>query len=195
MVVALPLFARTAPDLELSYTAEALAEGRAHRDCVSTESFMSDLDRVIRWLKQADPAVGGSIGCLGFCFGGLLAWWAATHPSLRATVSAYGARALEARPGGGERTVDALPQIDGHFFCVLGGSDPLIPTREQQALAELLHRDAGSGWRRDLKVYPAAGHGFLCEQRADFQPEAAAMAWADIASFFKATLAPASWFE
>jgi carboxymethylenebutenolidase len=117
------------------------------------------------------------VACLGFCFGGHLALLVASLPQVALTCSCYGARVSSFRPGGGEPTLAVLPQVGGDLLCFCGDQDPLMPPEELKAIATALAA-CGSGRRRELVVFPGAGHGFLCDQRADFAPAAAAQAWA-----------------
>ena len=49
--LAMPLFSRTAPDLELGYSEEDLAEGRQHKDATTTTQIFTDASTAIMWLK------------------------------------------------------------------------------------------------------------------------------------------------
>ena len=51
--LAMPLFARTAPDLELGYDPEATREGRRHKEATSTEQILADVQASIDWLREA----------------------------------------------------------------------------------------------------------------------------------------------
>ena len=51
--LAMPLFARTAPDLELGYDPESTREGRRHKEATSTEGILADVQAAIDWLRQA----------------------------------------------------------------------------------------------------------------------------------------------
>ena len=44
------------------------------------------------------------VGCIGFCFGGHVAYLAATLPDIHATASFYGAGIASFTPGGGAAT-------------------------------------------------------------------------------------------
>jgi carboxymethylenebutenolidase len=173
----MPIVARTAPGLELGYDAASLAEGRLHRDQVSAEGCLADARRAIAWLQQQPGLEQRPVACLGFCFGGHLALLVASLPQVALTCSCYGARVSSFRPGGGEPTLAVLPQVGGDLLCFCGDQDPLMPPEELKAIATALAA-CGSGRRRELVVFPGAGHGFLCDQRADFAPAAAAQAWA-----------------
>jgi carboxymethylenebutenolidase len=191
--LALPTFARTAPDLELPYGEEALAEGRRHRDAVQADQLLADVAVAAAWL-QAQPGLDGRpVGCVGFCFGGHLAMLAATLPAVAATVDCYGARVASFRPGGGPPTLAAVPHIAGRLLCVRGSADPLIPAEEVAAVAAALAqanaaRPEASHHR--LLLCEGAGHGFLCDDpgRGSFHAEAAARTWETMLAFFAETL-------
>ena len=97
--LALPLFARSAPDLDLSYKASDLAQGRRHKDATTTSQILSDLSVAITWLEQRCPQA--AIDVVGFCFGGHAALLAATLPGVRRSFDFYGAGVSTMRPGGG----------------------------------------------------------------------------------------------
>ncbi|HJN32550.1 MAG TPA: dienelactone hydrolase family protein [Prochlorococcus sp.] len=74
--LAMPLFSRTAPELELGYSEDNLIEGRRHKDSTSMEQILTDTYTAICWLnKQFDQP---QITVVGFCFGGHAALITAT---------------------------------------------------------------------------------------------------------------------
>lgn len=186
--LAWPIFWRTAPDLDVGYNEAGLAAGREHRDLLTAEQFLADARAAVAWL-QAQPALEAKpVGCVGFCFGGHLAMLAATLPQIAATADFYGARVSVARPGapaGSEPTLAVVPQIPGELLCLCGDQDPLMPPEEIAAIRAALappHR---------LVMLAGAGHGFLCEARADYQPEAAAAGWQAMLELFARRLSAA----
>lgn len=184
--LAMPLFARTAPDLELDYDAAGLAEGRRHRDAVTADQVLADLDCAIQWLQRQPGLEGRPLGCVGFCFGGHLAMLAATLPQVAATCDFYGARVSTFRPGGGDPTLALLPAVRGELLCLAGANDPLMPATELAAIDRAMAAawTAEPGRRLHQLVLPEAGHGFMCEARGDFQPEAAGLGWAAMLELF-----------
>jgi carboxymethylenebutenolidase len=195
--LAISTFWRTAPQLDVGYDEAGLAAGREHRDQVSADQLRDDVAAAAAWLQQAHAGDGLAerpLGCVGFCFGGHLAMLAATLPQVAATCDFYGARVASFRPGGGPPTLDLLPEIPGRLFCFRGDADPLIPAEEIKALAAALTAanggvDCGSPQARHrLVMAPGAGHGYLCEARADFQPEGAASGWAAMRALFSEAL-------
>ena len=180
--LAVPLFSRTAPDLELPYDDAALLEGRSHKDRTTTAQLLDDVALAADWLRQALDRPGAGLGCVGFCFGGHVAMLAATLPAIAATVSFYGAGVASGRPGGGAPTLDLVPSVQGRLLCLYGSDDPLIPAVDRHAVAETLaraNRGRPPGREHRLRVL-AGGHGFLCEARADYHPASAKEGWSEL---------------
>ncbi len=185
--LAMPLFSRTAPDLELPYDEAALLEGRSHKDRTTTPQLLDDLALAADWLRQALDRPGAGLGCVGFCFGGHVAMLAATLPAITATVSFYGAGVASGRPGGGPPTLDLVPSIPGRLLCLLGREDPLIPASDREAIAAALaeaNRGRPPGTEHRLQVLEG-GHGFLCEARADHHPDSAQQGWAELLAWLE----------
>jgi len=190
--LAISTFSRTAPDLELGYDGPGLELGRQHRDQVTAAQLLADGAAAAAWLQQRHGVKG--VGCVGFCFGGHLALLAATLPALRVTCDFYGARVASVRPGGGPPSLEEVPRIPGRLWCFCGDADPLIPQEEIDAIERALSAANGGVPARDpaarhrLFVLPGAGHGYLCEQRGDFQPAAAQQGWGAMLELFGASL-------
>lgn len=187
--LAVPLFARTAPELCLGYGPEDLREGRSHKDRTTAHTLLLDVARAQRWLKARLPRGGSeAIGCLGFCFGGHVALLASGLEGMAASCVCYGAGVAQGRPGGGPPSLEVLSQAEGRVLLIYGHQDPLVSPDELGAIAAAVERArAAKGEDRlALRTYEA-GHGFLCEARPDFQPMEAREAWAAIVSFFAET--------
>jgi carboxymethylenebutenolidase len=178
--LALPIFSRTAPDLDVGYDAAGLTEGRRHRDQLTAAQFFDDARAAIAWLQAQPGLEKRPVGCVGFCFGGHLALLAATLPEVAATCDFYGARVSTDRPGGGPPTLAVVPQISGTLLCFCGDKDPLMPPEELAAIQAAL---AANG-QPPLIVAAGAGHGFMCEASADFNPAAAAQGWHQMLALF-----------
>jgi len=188
--LALPLFSRTAPRLELGYDEAALREGRSHKDRTTSEDLVADLTLAADWLSEALPDLPEGPGCVGFCFGGHVAMLAASLPRVRASCAFYGAGVATGRPGGGPPTLDSLATVSGRLLCVCGRQDELIPPQELAAIEAAL--GTASQGRRPGEEHRLltleAGHGFLCEARKDFHPTAAAAGWKAMLAFFAESL-------
>lgn len=185
--LAMPLFSRSAPELELGYDDDALREGRAHKERTTTAQLLDDLSLASGWLQEHVGRPEQGLGCVGFCFGGHVAMLAATLPAITATVDCYGAGVASGRPGGGPPTLAVVPTIPGRLLCLFGDQDPLIPAADRQAVAAALaaaNRQRPAADAHRLEVL-AGGHGFLCEERSDFHPEAAAAGWSALLGWLR----------
>ena len=173
--LALPLFARTAPDLELGYEMSDLALGRRLKDATTTEQILSDVSAAIAWLQQRYPSA--ALDLVGFCFGGHAALLAATLPQIRSTFDFYGAGVSRMRPGGGPPSLELLPLVQGELTCLCGTVDPLIPEEDRASIRSALTEGDASGERLRYVEIDGADHGFMCESRASFDTEGSALGW------------------
>ena len=107
---------------------------------------------------------------------------AATLPVIAASCDFYGARVSSDRPGGGAPTLADVPQIPGRLWCFCGDQDPLMPPEELSAIQQALA--AGPGQRHRFLMAPGAGHGYMCEARSDFHPQASAAGWGAMLQLF-----------
>ena len=187
--LAISTFWRTAPNLEANYDETGLALGRQHRDQVQADHLRSDVAAAAAWLKTQHRAAGLAdkpLGCVGFCFGGHLAMLAATLPVIAASCDFYGARVSSDRPGGGPPTLTDVPHIPGRLWCFCGDQDPLMSLEELNAIETSLASVPGK--RHRFVLAKGAGHGYMCEARKDFHPEAAAAGWEGMIQLFSETL-------
>ncbi len=171
----MPLFARTAPALELAYEQSDLAEGRRHKDATTTEQILSDVAAALDWLRTRHPAA--AIHVVGFCFGGHAAFLSATLPGVVAAFDFYGAGVSRMRPGGGEPSLALLPEIKAWLTCVFGMADPLIPLEDREAIRVALNKVDPACQHLRFVEYAGADHGFMCEARSSFNPQASAQGW------------------
>lgn len=192
--LAVPLYARTAPDLELDYGPDDLALGRSHKDLTRTDQLLADVGLAADWLQEQLPAPAAGLGCVGFCFGGHVALLAATLPQLAVTVDFYGAGVASGRPGGGPASLELVPSIGGTLLCICGSGDPLIPPADVAAIETALSDANASRAAAAKQVLPhrlvrlEGGHGFMCSARPDHRPEAAAAGWSLLLDSFEQVL-------
>lgn len=180
VAIAPALYQRQAPGFEVGYSPDDLELGRTYKNQTTATDLLSDTRATLAYLQRQEP-VQSSFGTIGFCFGGHVAYLAATLPEIQATASFYGAGIATMTPGGGAPTLSLTPQISGVLYAFFGTEDPLIPpTDVAQIQAELQAHQI----RHQVFMYPAA-HGFFCDQRASYQPEAAAQSWLQVQRLFK----------
>ena len=81
------------------------------------------------------------------------------------------------RPGGGEPSLALLPGIKARLTCIFGTADPLIPMEDRDAIQAALQQQDPAGQRLRFVEYADADHGFMCEARSAFNPQASAQGW------------------
>jgi len=119
------------------------------------------LDDATKDMAAAADAVrsAGKVAVIGYCWGGAMADLAACRINVDAAVAYYGRMIID--------WPDLRPTcpVMYHF----GETDPLIP-------AEMVEQIRASRPDGIFHTYPGAGHGFNCTERADFEPDSAALA-------------------
>ena len=170
--LAVPLFARTAPNLDLAYKSSDLVQGRRHKDATTTDQILSDVASALAWLRARHPAA--AIHVVGFCFGGHAAFLAATLPGVEQVFDFYGAGVSRMRPGGSKPSLDLMPEIQARLTCVFGTADPLIPVEDREAIGAALCKFDPTGERLRYVECADADHGFMCEARSSFDSQASA---------------------
>jgi carboxymethylenebutenolidase len=177
--LAMPLFARTAPELELRYDLESTSEGRRHKEATTSEGILADIQASIDWLRQALEARDQPlrITLVGFCFGGHAALLASTLAVVQVGLDFYGAGVSRGRLGGGAPSLELLPSVQGELHCLCGSIDPLIPNSEQQAIQAALQTEDPTGLRLRYNAFEGADHGFMCEARDQYHQASAQEGW------------------
>jgi carboxymethylenebutenolidase len=103
----------------------------------------------------------GKTGMVGYCSGGSTAWYAAcTLPGLACAISYYGGRIVQ--------YADMQPKCP--VMLHWGATDHTIALDAVRGV-EARHKDIRSF------IYEGAGHGFNCDLRAAFNPDAFAQSW------------------
>lgn len=184
VAIAPALFQRFAPGFETGYTPEDIEIGRKYKQQTKASELLSDIQATIDYLKHQLQVKKDAIGCIGFCFGGHVAYLAATLSDIKATASFYGAGVATETPGGGSATITRTSEINGTLYAFFGMADPSIPVQQvDQIEAELEKSHSHRVFR-----YDKADHGFFCDHRASYHPEAAADAWEQVKQLFNSKL-------
>jgi carboxymethylenebutenolidase len=118
-------------------------------------------------MEFAALATGKKVGVVGYCFGGSLAWLAATRLHPAAAVGYYG----------GHITKYAAETPSAPVMLHFGKQDQHIPAEEVEKV-HAAHPDVEIYWYD-------AGHGFNCDARASYNKEASQLARERTLSFLK----------
>ena len=182
VVIAPALFQRQAPRFETGYTPEDVEIGRKYAWLQTTASeLLSDIQAAINYLKTLPQVKKDGFGCIGFCFGGHVAYLAATLPDIKATASFYGAGITNRTPGGGNPTITRTSKITGTIYAFFGTEDGSIPLEQVDEIETELEKYKVP--HRVLR-YDGSDHGFFCDHRASYNSKAAANAWQQVQELF-----------
>ena len=183
--IAPAIYQRQAPGFEAGYTEADLNKGRELKNQTNVSELLGDLRSTIDYLYSLPSVKQEGVGCIGFCFGGHVAYLAATLERVKATASFYGAGITRMTPGGGEPTITRTPEITGTVYAFFGLEDELIPNEQVDELEAAL---AKHGISHRVFRYSGAGHGFFCNGRESYRKEAAEDAWKHVLELFSKTL-------
>lgn len=152
LAVAPALFDRIEPGIELGYEG---ADLQTARSLIPKLDFDKALADVAAALEFAASDTGKKVGVIGYCFGGTVAWLAATrlHPAV--AVGYYAGRI-----GNFASEAPACP-VMLHF----GRQDAHIPPEEVEKV-HTAHPEVQINWYD-------AGHGFNCDARESYNAGAA----------------------
>jgi len=143
--------------------------------------ILADVNAAMAYLKAQSFVVGDKIGIVGFCYGGRVSYLAACNVSdLAASVVFYGGgigNALGDGPSPLEQTANIGCPMLGLF-----GVEDANPTPDD--VAKMDSKLTTHGKAHAFHSYDGAGHGFHCETRASYRPEAAADAWGKAVAWF-----------
>ncbi len=151
--IAPALFDRIRRGIELGYTPEGMQEGSGYRAQLQPENTLRDLAAALAVVRNS-----GRAGSIGYCWGGSMSYLAACQLQLACAVVYYG------RVGAYLAQKPRCP-VMYHY----GSLDQSIPLSDVDAIRTAYPQAA-------VYVYEGAGHGFNCDQRDSYDPQAAALA-------------------
>ncbi len=185
VAIAPAIFQRVAPNFETGYTSQDIEIGRNYAMQTTRQELLSYIQTAINYLKTLPSVKKDGFGCIGFCFGGHVAYLAATLPDIKATASFYGAGIAIRTLGEGAPTITHTPEIKGTLYAFFGLEDNSIPAEQIDEIEAELEK-----YKIHHRVfrYDGADHGFFCDQRASYNPKAAADAWEQVKQLFEQQL-------
>jgi carboxymethylenebutenolidase len=164
LAVAPALFDRYERSVELGYEGEDALKARSFIPRLDMDAAVRDTAATLEYVRRE---TGKKCGVIGYCFGGTIAWLAATRLKSDAAVGYYGGRiALFAAE-------EPAAPVMLHF----GKQDQHIPKEEVDTIA-VAHPEVQIFWYD-------AGHGFNCDARSSFDSESAMLARERSLAFLK----------
>ncbi|MBW4606662.1 MAG: dienelactone hydrolase family protein [Hassallia sp. WJT32-NPBG1] len=200
VAVAPAMYQRIAPGFKADfspkdiYSPEAYRLGLQYYQQVKYQEIFSDIQATIAYLKTLPNVKDDAIGTIGFCFGGHVAYMAATLPDIKATASFYGGGITTSSYGEDTPTINRTPQIKGTIYAFFATRDAFVSQEENDQIeAELKkHKINHRVFRYD------AGHGFFAglfkdqypflAQHPSYNPKAAPDAWQHVLELFQNNL-------
>jgi carboxymethylenebutenolidase len=146
---------RAEPGATFGYDPEGIAAGHALRAKIPIEQSLLDVQAGIDAVKGS-----GKVGIVGYCWGGSLAFFAATR--LTDIVCAVGYYGSQIVPG-----VHEAPKVP--LMLHFGDADASIPLSDVETIRRVRPEVA-------IYVYPGK-HGFNCDARANFVPASSQVAF------------------
>lgn len=184
VAIAPAIYQRQAPGFETGYTPEDITIGRKYKEQTTASELIGDIQATINYLKTLPSVKQTGFGCIGFCFGGHVAYLAATLPEIKATASFYGAGIATQTPGGGPPTIARTAEIKGTLYAFFGTQDASIPPEQVEEIAAELEKHQIS--HRIFRYN--AEHGFFCDHRGSYDANAAAQSWEEVKHLFQQEL-------
>lgn len=176
LAIAPDMFWRIEPGIQLDPDVpEQLTQAFGYIQKVDLDLAVRDIEASIRAARAR--VGGGKVGVVGFCFGGRLAFLAATRTDADASVGYYG--------GGIDTLLGESHAIAKPLLLHFAGDDSHITPDKVAAI-----RGALDGNRHvEIHEYPGADHGFATEAGKRRNDAAAEQADARTAAFFAEALA------
>lgn len=169
----------------LAYDDAGRDKGNADKATKDVQGYDSDNVALIEWVKQ-QPWCSGTLGAMGFCIGGHLAFRAALQPEIKATACFYAtdlhSNAIPNKPG--QHSMERLGEIKGELLMIWGKQDPHIPAEgrakvysqlSQQGLTFTWHEFNGQ-------------HAFMRDEGDRYDPQLALIGYQLALNLFGRTL-------
>jgi carboxymethylenebutenolidase len=168
LAVAPALFDRVETGVELGYEGADMQKAMSFFPRLDTDKMVTDVAAAVEYAANTTHK---KVGVIGYCFGGTVAWLAATRLNPAAVVGYYGGR------------IGTYAGESPHCLVMLhfGRQDAHIPA-EEVAKVQSAHPGVEIYWYD-------AGHGFNCDARASYNAPAAAEARQRSLDFLKKHLA------
>jgi carboxymethylenebutenolidase len=173
VAIAPELFHRTAPGFEDDYS--NFQAVMPHMKALTIPGEEADARAAHGWFQSQPDVDQSKLFSIGFCMGGRISVLANTILPLRASVSFYGGSIVA-------ELLDRLPQMHSRVLFFWGGLDKHIPAEQRQTILDKLRANKKSYVNVE---FSDADHGFFCDQRASYQPQAAKQAWTLMLEFLR----------
>jgi carboxymethylenebutenolidase len=137
------------------------------------QKIVEDMGAAIGFLEKQGAVRADRIAVTGFCMGGRVSYL---------TACALPGKIAAAAPFyGGGIPMDRTASLKAPVLAFFGEDDPFIPLDQVRTLEAEAKR---LGKSVEVVTYPGAPHGFFCDERDSYRPDAAADSWKRVLEFF-----------
>jgi carboxymethylenebutenolidase len=147
---------------------------------LTDEGTLDDVDATLAALRERGFD-DSHIGIVGFCWGGRATFLVALRRAIGAAVGFYGGGIVTGRFPQFPTLVGDAATLATPWLGLFGDLDESIPVDDVEQLRKAL-TDATVD--TDIVRYDNAGHGFHCDQREGYVPDAASDAWERTLAWF-----------
>jgi carboxymethylenebutenolidase len=170
----------------LAYDDAGRDKGNADKSAKDVEGYDADNQAMIAWIKK-QPWFAGSIGAMGFCIGGHLAFRAALQPEIEATACFYATdlhtAVIPNKPN--QHSMDRLKDIKGELLMIWGKQDNHIPEQGRKAVYEkMVDAKLAFTWHEFN-----GQHAFMRDEGERYDPELALLGYDLALKLFQRKLA------
>jgi carboxymethylenebutenolidase len=151
---------------------------------LTDEGIVRDMSAAIDAVR-VHPQSNGKVGVVGFCMGGRIAFLTACrNTTLDGAISFYGGGILRPAQPGAAPAIEYLGSLRAPMIAFFAGQDPHIPLSDGETIGAQAKQ---LGKQVEVRVYPEAGHGFMCENpgRGSYHEASAKDAWPRMLDFFR----------
>jgi carboxymethylenebutenolidase len=159
------LYHRTGTAVEGRY--DAFQAMGTHFNALTHDGIVADATATHRWLASQSDVDVSRMATVGYCLGGRAAFLANSALPLAAGVSYYA--------GGMPAVLDRVNGVHGPHTFFWGGRDAHITAEQKGAVVDAFHKAKKPFTNVE---FSQADHGFFCDQRPAYEPNAAREAWA-----------------
>ena len=152
---------------------------------LTDDGVLSDIDATTAELAKLGVDADRT-GIVGFCFGGRVTFLVAVRRQLGAAVGFYGGGIVTPRFPQFPPLIDEVTALQTPWLGLFGDLDASIPVDDVERLRAELDRAPVD---HDVVRYPDAEHGFHCDVRSSYAPDAAKDAWQRTLDWFERHLA------
>ncbi len=145
-----------------------------HFQGITPEGLSNDVTACYDWLKNQPEVIHDKLGTIGFCLGGRVSFLANTILPFSACISYYG--------GSTHLMADRAATMQAPHLFFWGGLDKHILPEHVETVINAVKK-AEKPFINVVISY--ADHAFNCNDRPNYNPEAASEAWAMSMAFFK----------